>query len=180
MSGYITVCFSDWTNDTFSRGVMRIVRGVRTEYPLRRPLLASECEGKDYYVKEDPDFKNFTYRKCHKGLRKRLEAGDILFFRTLWRRKPYIIGYFVITGKRDGICLADREKSVCIDFRMRVTKNLVKVLNPSAVWNRKVHFNKWVNAALGRNYLKLGPETTARFMQLIILTSAVPKDHNRP
>jgi hypothetical protein len=159
LAAYITTCFADWQSDTFRRGIMAVRNDKRTNTQIRRALRSDEVEGVHWYRKTDPDFEQFTYRKCHRGLRQVLEVGDTLFFRTLWRGKPYIIGYMVIAGKsgpaNDPVCHADRSISHLIDFRLPVTMGLVRRLNPRARALRRCDFNHWVNARLGRNYLCL-------------------------
>jgi len=171
MRGFITVCFSDWTKETFDNGIMRIIRGKRSDVPIRRPIRSDEVEGIDYYRKPDPDFLNFTYSRCHKKLRQQLQENDVLFFRTLWRGRQYLIGYFTIKEKRgdpqNPICIAEPSKSLLINFNLEITPELVKKLNPRARFNKSRHLNMWINEWLGRNYLKLPPEATNYLMELI-------------
>ena len=176
MRGYITVCFSDWINDNFDNGVMHITNGIRTDRPIRRKLAINEIEGVHYYRKPDPDFKNFTYSRCHKSLRQQLQRGDVLFFRTLWQEKQYIIGYFLIKGimgdPKNPICLADPNQSLLIDYKFEVTLDLVRFLNPLAYLNQSRHFNKCTNEWLGRNYLSLDLETATCLINLLKETAA--------
>jgi hypothetical protein len=159
LAAYITTCFADWQSDTFRRGVMRIRNGKRTDEPIRRPLRPNEVEGVHYYVKADPDFDRLTYSRCHRSLRRKLQVGDRLFFRTLWRGKPYIIGYGMVSAKSgpadDPICHLNPLYTHLIDFRLPVTAKLVMLVNPEARRNRKFHFNAWVNVRLGRNYYRI-------------------------
>lgn len=159
MAAYITTCFADWQAESFRRGIMAIRAGRRTDAQIRRPLRTDEIEGTHWYQKADPDFKRFTYSRCHRGLRRTLQVGDTLFFRTLWRGRPYIIGYAVIrekSGPADNpVCHLDHALSHLIDFRLPVTANLVRRLNPRAKARPTCDFNHWVNARLGRNYLCL-------------------------
>ena len=171
MQGFLTVCFCDWTKDSFSPGVMRIVKGKRTDQPLRQTL-ANKKEGVDYYIKPDPNFSNFTYSHCHKQLRQQLKPGDILFFRTLWRKKPYFIGYFLIKKKigdpNNPICLADRNGSFLTDgFNIEITPEIVKKLNPRAIFTNSQHLNSQINQWLGRNYLRLDTQKTFYLIKLI-------------
>lgn len=166
MEGFLTVCFSDWTKDYFSRGVMRIINGRRTDQPIRRNLKINEKEGVDYYIKTDPDFENFSYSRCHKKLRQQIKCGDLLFFRTLWRGKHYFIGYFLIKEKRGNpenpICLADKNQSLLLpNFIVPITPAVVKKLNPKAVFLKSRNLNLQINEWLGRNYLKLDQKKTA-------------------
>lgn len=138
---------------------MAIRNGKRVDSQIRRALRPDEQEGVRWWRKPDPDFDRFTYSRCHRALRRALQVGDTLFFRTLWRRRPYIIGYGVIRTKSgpadDPVCHLDPSLSHCIDFRLPVTEALVRRLNPRAQGPRRCDFNHWVNARLGRNYLCL-------------------------
>ncbi|MDA2922529.1 hypothetical protein MYX07_04675 [Patescibacteria group bacterium AH-259-L07] len=171
MKGYLTVCFSNWKEEIFTNGIMRIKNGKRTDDPIRRPLKPGEMEGIHYYIKPDPDFFNFTYSRCHRRLRQQLQKDDILFFRTLWREKQYIIGYFTIKEKvgapEDPICVADPKQSLLIHYELEVTPGLVYRLNPHAQSNRSRHINMWINERLGRDYLMLGPGATTYLKYLI-------------
>ncbi len=170
MTGFLTVCFSDWNADEFQRGVMRIKDGVRTNCPIHRPLYPDEVEGIHYYIKPDPDFERGLYRACHLKLRQVLEAGDVLFFRTLWRGKPYLIGYLTIlgkSGKMDPICLADFARSRLIHFSLKITPSLIRKVNPRATLVPGWHFNDQVTQAFGRNYFRLSDKSTKYLIRLI-------------
>ena len=171
MAGFLTVCFSDWNADKFRRGVMRIKDGVRTNRPIRRPLQPDEIEGIHYCIKPDPDFERGLYRVCHLKLRQVIEAGDVLFFRTLWRGQPYLIGYFWIAGKSSGrddpVCLADLSSSRLIDFSLEITPSLIRKVNPRAALVPGRHFNHQVTQAFGRNYIRLSDEATDYLIRLI-------------
>ncbi len=171
MRGFITVCFSDWTQKVFNNGIMRIIRGKRSDEPIRRPIKPDEVEGIDYYIKPDPNFLDFTYSRCHRKLRQQLRKDDILFFRTLWRGKQYLVGYFAIKEKtvdsQDPICIANPDKSLLINFSLEITPDLVKKLNPRVKPNNSRHLNMWINESLGRSYLQLTPETTIYLINLI-------------
>jgi len=161
---------------------MRIINENRTDYPIRRDLKPGEKENIDYYVKPDPDFSNFTYRSCHKKLRQQIEPGDILFFRTLWRGKQYLIGYFLIKQKADDsdnpICIGD---SLCSflspEFKIEITPELVRKINPKAVFKKSQHVNSQINHWLGRNYLKLDTKKTVYLMNLIQKYTNQSKDY---
>lgn len=172
IKGFITVCFSDWTKEKFNRGVMRIVNGDRTDYPVRRDLKPWEKENIDYYVKPDPDFSKLAYRSCHRKLRQKIQPGDILFFRTLWRGSQYFIGYFLIKEKtgdsNNPICIGDRPSSfLSPEFKIKITEEMVRKLNPKAVFKKMQPVNPQINHWLGRNYLKLDTEKTVYLMSLI-------------
>lgn len=163
MTGFITVCFSDWNADTFQPGVMAIRKGKRTDQPIRRPLRPDEVQGTDYYIKPDPDFQNGLYVCCHRKLREALQAGDTLFFRTLWCGEPYLIGYFLIEAKfrdKDPVCVANLEKSRLIDFQLTITPRLIRRVRPNAVLVPGRHFNHQVNQVFGRNYSRLSDPAT--------------------
>lgn len=138
---------------------MAIKNGKRTDTPIRRSLGAGDREGISWYRKPDPDFQQLTYSRCHRSLRRNLLAGDTLFFRALWRGKPYVIGYGVISEKSgpldNPVCHLDPALSHLIDFKLPITESMVLRLNPRAVQNPSLHFNSWVNACLSRNYLCL-------------------------
>ncbi len=172
MRGFITVCYSDWTKERFNRGVMRIIDGEGANYPIRRILRPDEEEGRDYYVKTDPDFSELVYSCCHRKLRQQLRPGDILFFRTLWRKKQYFIGYFLIKEKmgdpEDPICIADENGSFLVpDFKIEITPKIVKRLNPRFNFDNSRHPNSQINENLGRNYLCLDHEKTFYLISLI-------------
>jgi hypothetical protein len=176
VAGYLTVCFSDWTKDSFRNGVMRIVDGRRTDDPIRRSINPAEVEGIDYYIKPDPDFRGCAYRRCHRQLRQQLEVGDILFFRTLWRNCQHLIGYFTISAKvgdtEDPVCLADPSRSLLLPgYIVPITEELVCRLNSCAVPNSTRHINAWINENLGRNYLRLSAERTA-FLKALLDSAA--------
>ena len=178
MQGYITPCFSDWNATTFQRGVMQIQNGTRTDRAIRRPLKEKEeTEGVDYYIKPDPDFDNYTYSRCHRGLRKSIDKGDLLFFRTLWRGKHYLIGYFLIKGKmgdyNDPICIASEEDSPLIDFSLPISPALVKKINSRAKFTSARPLNRQMNEFLGRNYLKLSSDG------LKLLRTLIEKEVNK-
>jgi hypothetical protein len=165
MTGYVTVCYSDQTQDTFQRGVMKMKNGVRTEKQIRRVLEPEEKEGAHFYLKPDPNFENWTYSICHIALRKVLKPKDILFFRTLWRNTQYFIGYFVISHKSgdpdNPICQADSGKSLLIKgYRYVITSDMVKILNPNADFSRDENRNRLISSYLSRYYLSLSPEKT--------------------
>ncbi len=168
MTSYLTVCFSDWNYDTFQRGVMKIRNGKRTNDPIRRPLKITEVEGQDYYIKPDPDFAVGVYGRCHRQLRLSIKPGDLLFLRTLWRGKPYLLGYFKIKekiGTTDPICRADLANSRLINFQHEITPELVRMVKPD--WKDSRHFNQQVVSALGRNYIKLDEKRTNYLLDLI-------------
>lgn len=172
MRGFLTICYCDWTKKYFSRGVMRIIGNKRTNQPIYRSIKSDEKEEKDYYIKTDPDFSNFTYSRCHKKLRQQIQPGDILFFRTLWQRKQYFIGYFLIkekTGSSENpICVADKNSSLFVpDFRIKITPEIVKKLSPRAVFKKSRHINSQINENLGRNYLCLDSQKVAYLVNLI-------------
>lgn len=165
---YLTVCFCDWNYSTFHRGVMKIRNGKRTDEPIRRPLRITELEGQDYYVKPDPDFAVGVYGRCHRQLRVALKPGDLLFLRTLWRGKPYLIGYFKISekiGTADPICRADLTNSRLINFQLEITPEILEVVKPDC--RDKRHFNQQVVSALGRNYIKLDRKLSNYLLDLV-------------
>ncbi len=180
MAAYITSCFSSWQSDTFKRGICAIVRGKRTDRAIRRWLKSREKEGKHWYRKADPDFDDFTYSRCHRTLRRILCSGDVLFFRTLWRGDPYLIGFFRITGKtgpsENPVCHADPEMSALIYFRkcMRITPSLVGVLNPKAGPRCKRPYNQWANEQLGRNWMQLDDATGIMLANAVLLAGSIP------
>ena len=157
---FITPCFADETQESFVPGPMRIVNGKQTDFPIRRQIRIQkdQIEGIDWYRKPDPDFKKGTYTRCHKALRKTLHIGDVLFFRTLWRDAPYLIGYFEITDKTEDsenpLCVTDVTHSKCVDFLIPITKGMVLVANKKARFGKR-HFNMVVNENLGRSYMEL-------------------------
>ena len=171
MAGFLTVCFSDWNSDVFRRGVMAIRNGRRTEQPLRRPLRPDEIEEVHYYIKPDPDFDTGFYTHCHRKLRQAIQVGDTLFFRTLWRGQPYLIGYFLIEAKllsdESPVCLANLEKSRLIDFRLKITPRLIRKVRPNAVLVPGRHFNHQVNQTFGRSYIRLSDPATRYLIERI-------------
>ncbi len=172
MNGYITPCFSDWNATTFQRGVMQVKNGTRTDRAIRRPLQEKEeIEGVDYYVKPDPDFDNYTYSRCHRSLRKSIDIGDLLFFRTLWRNKHYLIGYFLIEDKEgdpeNPICIASAEDSPLIDFSLTMSPDLVRKINPRAKFTSTRPLNRQMNEFLGRNYLRLNSDGLKLLRRLV-------------
>jgi len=165
--GYITYCFSDWTKDVFSNGVMRIQNGVRTDRPVRHEIPTHWKLGVDYYVKVDPNFTDWTYSRCHKRLRRRMEPGDILFLRTLWREKQYFIGYFVIVRKsgdpNDPVLIADPSRSLFVqEFTDPISTQIVLKLNPGATRKHAAMYHPNIFAQfLGRESLGLDERRTA-------------------
>lgn len=181
MQGFLTVCYCDWTKEYFSPGIMRIINGKRTDQPIRHNLTNKKA-GRDYYIKPDPNFSTFTYSRCHRQLRQQIRPGDVLFFRTLWRGKPYLIGYFLIkekSGSPDNpVCLADRNGSFITDgFKVEITPKIVKKLNPKAVFTKSQHLNSQINQWLGRNYLRLDAQKTLYLMNLIQQATKRGKKH---
>ncbi len=169
MTGYVTVCYSNQSEEVFKRAPMRIRNGVRTNELIKRKIRKNEKENEDYYIKTDPNFDNYTYSTCHRSLRKVLLPGDILFFRTLWRGKEYFIGYFDIvyksTYKDDNKCYALPQTSLLIPgYRYVITPSLVQRLNPNANLSRSVNENRFISYYLARSYLKLTLENT-RFLK---------------
>ncbi len=150
---------------------MKILKRKKTSEPIRRPLRISEHEGKDFYVKPDPDFTIGTYSVCHRQLRKIISPGDILFFRTLWRGRQYFIGFFVIKGKRgpseNPTLFADLEKSMLIHFRLPISLDLARLINPETDLRGGVHANSTLNGRLGRNYKRIDTEVTRVLIELI-------------
>lgn len=166
MTGYITVCYSDQTQDKFKRGVMRIRDGKRTDEILKRELREYELENRDYYIKSDPNFDNWTYSVCHKSLRKALLPKDVLFFRTLWRGKQYFIGYFEISLKtgdeNNPVCYADSGKSFLIDgYRFVIKPEVVELLNENANYVKTPNKKRFICQYLSRYFLRLDEERTA-------------------
>lgn len=171
MHGFITYCFSDWQSGLFQRGVMQIKNGTRNDTPIRRPLKKDELENRDYYIKADPNFALGIYGVCHRKLRKVIQLGDVLFFRTLWRGQQYIIGYFLVERK-DGtennpILIADLKNSQLIHFTLPITLDLAQQINPDASFCRGVHHNVSINGRLGRNYKRIDEHTTHMLMDLM-------------
>lgn len=150
---------------------MRIRHYSKTDEPIRRSLHKNELEGRDYYVKADPDFDRGTYSVCHQGLRKILKPKDIIFFRTLWRGQQYLIGYFVVKGKTgsvtDPTVFADTERSCLINFALPVTLELAQQINPETKYRYGVHPNATLNGRLGRNYKRIDEQTTRMLVALI-------------
>lgn len=171
MSGFITYCFSDWQSERFERGRAHIVNGVRTDNPIRRPLRKNELEGIDYYVKADPDFTTGTYGVCHRKLRQIIQPGDILFFRTLWRKEQYLIGFFSIEGKcgedENPILCANLQSSRLIHFSLPITFDLAKQINPKTKFRDGVHPNCSINGRLGRNFKRIDNATTNMLLTLV-------------
>lgn len=173
MAGYLTYCFSDWIKERFSRGVMFMRNGVRTDEPVRHPLPEHWREGTDYYVKADPDFELWTYSRCHKQLRLHVKTGDTIFFRTHWRGKQYFIGYFVIgekAGDRDNpILVADRRKSLFLpQFSFEITPELIAKLNRRVRQHHVKRYHPNVLAMfLGRNYLAINDRQT-RYLKKVL------------
>lgn len=159
MASYITPCFSDWQQETFRRGIMAIVNGKRSDREIRRLLRADDREGIRWYRKADPDFDHYTYSRCHRTLRRALLPDDIVFFRTLWRGHPYIIGYFTVRGfagpPDDPIVMASPNRSRLIHYRLPVTPRIVRRLNPRARSPGTRPLNQWTNEQLGRNWMRL-------------------------
>ena len=156
---------------------MAIVEGKRSNRAIRRVLRSGEVENIHWYLKTDPDFDAFTYSRCHRLLRRTLRLDDVLFFRTLWRGRPYIIGYFTIVGivwpKENPVILASKERSPLIHYALPVTSSLVRLLNPRAAGPRTCSFNHWVNARLGRNYMRLDAPAAA-YLKALIDDKAAP------
>jgi len=171
VSGFLTYCFSDWEREEFKRGVMRIRHNIKTDEPIRRPLRENEIEGRDYYVKADPNFGRGTYGVCHRGLRKILQPEDVLFFRTLWRQQQYLIGYFVVNGTMGSFenptVLADTARSRLVNFKLPITLELAKQINQETKYRRGIHPNRTLNGRLGRNYKRLDEQTTRVLIALI-------------
>ena len=170
MQGYVTYCFSDWMSASFQRGIMRIRDGERVDLPIRRPLRSDEREGREYYVKPDPDFERGTYSVCHRRLRIALDAGDLLFFRSLWRGKQYLIGYFSVAEKRgpddDPVIIADLARSRLVHFQLPITLRVARIINPETRFRRGVADNAVLNGRLGRNYKRLPPKAADRLVAL--------------
>lgn len=171
MKGFITYCFGDWQSGEFQRGVMRMRQSRKTDEPIRRSLKKEEREGRDYYVKADPDFSALTYSVCHRKLRQLVEVGDVLFFRTLWRGQQYLVGYFLVREKRgisdNPILVADPERSVLVHFKVPVTLELARKINPAMHLRTGAHRNSSINGRLGRNFKRLDAKTTRMLIKLI-------------
>ena len=179
---FITPCFSDWTKEVFIPGPMRIINENRTDYPIRRIIHADEVEGEDWYRKDDPNFEKGTYSRCHRALRKTLRIGDVLFFRTLWRDTPYLIGYFEITQKtgdeENPLCVTDVTHSKCVDFLIPIGLGMVLMANEKARLGSR-HFNKLVNEYMGRSYLELPPGVATCFKHYIDLVAYCRKENQK-
>lgn len=179
---FITPCFSDWTKEVFVPGPMRIIEGRRTEYPIRRIIRPDEGEGVDWYRKADPDFERGTYSRCHKALRKTLHIGDVLFFRTLWRDVPHLIGYFEITNKTgdsdDPLCVTDVTHAKCVDFLVPIGLGMVLMVNSKAKLGSR-HFNKLVNEFMGRSYLELPPGVATLLKNYIDMVAYCRKENQK-
>ncbi|MDP2598759.1 MAG: hypothetical protein Q8P49_02935 [Candidatus Liptonbacteria bacterium] len=164
--GYITYCFSNWTKKTFSNGVMLMRNGKRTDDPIRHAVPAHWKLSIDYYIKPDPNFKNWTYSRCHKKLRRCAKPGDIIFFRTLWMARQYLIGYFVVAGKsgdeQNPVLIADPSKSLFIpQFKIPITQKLVMRMNPRATKKHAAMYHPNIFAMfLGREFLSLDAKRT--------------------
>ncbi|MEW6617432.1 MAG: hypothetical protein AB1333_03390 [Patescibacteria group bacterium] len=173
MVGIITPCFSDQNKSTFERGIMRIsANGKRTNDPFLGSL-AKKKEGVNYYIKKDPDFKNGTYSVCHQGLRRVIRPGDYLFFRTLWRGRQYLIGYFFIKEKsgsdpKNPVLVADLKKSKLVHFSIPITSKIVKKINPkfSEEKFKTRHPNQVINEFLGRYSTRLSYQATKYLLSL--------------
>ncbi len=169
--GYITYCFSDWNEKTFSNGVMLMRNGVRTDTAIRHIIPDHWREGTHYYTKPDPDFKKWTYSRCHKRLRRRMEPGDVLFLRTMWRSQEYFVGYFFIKEKTgdpaDPILVADKNRSLfLLHFDTPISSGLIMKLNPSATKERAAKYHPNIFAQfLGRESLGLNERRTAFLMR---------------
>jgi hypothetical protein len=161
---------------------MRIINGKRTDYPIRRQIDSEEIEGVDWYRKQDPDFIKGTYSRCHRALRKTLRVGDLLFFRTLWRNNPYLIGYFKITEKKgdleNPVCVTDVTQSKCVDFLIPISPGMVLMANEKVELGKR-HFNKLVNEFMGRSYLELLPGVAECFKQYINLVDYCRKENQK-
>jgi len=171
MNGFITYCFSDWQSELFQRGVMQIKNGTRNDVPIRRPMQVYELENRDYYVKADPNFELGTYSVCHRKLRQVIQPGDVLFFRTLWRRKQYFIGYFLVKRKggteANPFLVADLKNSQLIHFTLPITLDLAQQINPDTSFRSCVHPNASINGRLGRNYKRIDEHTTYMLIELM-------------
>jgi hypothetical protein len=171
MKGFVTYCFSDWTKETFQRGVLRIRNGKKTDEPIRRLLRIDEIPEQDYYIKKDPNFDDGTYSRCHCGLRKAIQPRDVLFFRTLWRGNQYLIGYFSVLRKsgeeESPIVHADMKQSRLIDFALLITFEIAQLINPEIGYRPGVHKNVTLNGRLGRNYKLIDEPTTKALVALI-------------
>lgn len=172
--GFITYCFSDWEADTFKRAPMVMRDGKRTDTPLHGSL-DTLVEGEDYYIKPDPDFDGLTYSRCHRKLREQIQPGDYLFFRTNYRDRQFLIGYFRIQEKLGGekgpVLIADPDESRCVDFSCELSGEnweIVEKLNPRAIGGydpgRAISRNMMF---LGRNYLVLDREKTDYLLGLL-------------
>lgn len=172
MPGFITTCFCDWNSETFRRGVMKIRNGKRTDCAIRRQLRPDEVQGRDYYIKVDPDFDNGTYSRCHLKLRQTLQPEDVLFFRALWRERPYVVGYFTIDHKEESecgpVCAADLSESKLVNFSLEVTPILLETLNPKFRHNKNRNWNFQANEFLGRNYMRLTVDATQKLLEIIV------------
>lgn len=172
--GFITYCFSDWEADTFKRAPMAIRDGTRTDTPLHGSL-EGLVKDEDYYFKPDPDFEQGTYSRCHRTLREQIQPGDFIFFRTNYKDRQFLIGYFRIKDKIDGkkgpILVADPDESRCIDFEFELSEenwDVIEKLNPRAIngydSGRTINRNMMF---LGRNYLILDNEKTNFLLGLL-------------
>jgi hypothetical protein len=168
MNGFLTVCYSDQGTESFERGVFYIKNGRKTKSQVKRALSPNEVQGAHFWRKPDPDFSRLTYSICHRRLRQKLEVGDILFFRTLWRGRHYLLGYFLVKDKVDSglkdrgpIIFGDDERSLLIHYVLKITPALVMKLNPRSLPpKRGENLNMWMNRRLGRDHLRLSPENT--------------------
>ncbi|MGB9708150.1 MAG: hypothetical protein ACPLXC_02375 [Candidatus Pacearchaeota archaeon] len=123
--------------------------------------------------KVDPNFKEGSYKVCHREIRNRIQVGDFLFLRTNWRNEPYIIGYYEISEKRDsetGKILIAKNR-LCIDFNLEIDRELLNILRPELNIDLKsetVSWVKYVNNSLGcRGYLFLNEEKTKTLVKMI-------------
>jgi hypothetical protein len=108
MTGRIVYCYSDQRISIFRQGII------------------------DNQRKTDPNFSNGTYSVCQLKLRKVIEPEDVLFFRTAWKDKPYIIGYFIIGNKKlgeYGPVLIAKER-ICINYNLPITEEIIRFLRP--------------------------------------------------
>lgn len=173
MVGIITPCFSNQHEDVFERGAARIgTDGKRTNDPFLGPLIKKN-EGVSYYIKKDPDFKKGTYSIYHQRLRKTIRPGDYLFFRTLWRGRHYLIGYFFIKEKngsdpKNPVLVADLKKSKLVHFSIPITPEIVKKINPkfSEEKFKTRHPNQVINEFLGRYSMRLSYPATKYLLSL--------------
>ncbi len=155
MEGYLTYCYCDQDSEKFERG------WVKDEGNL--------------WQKTDPNFQERTYSECHLKLREKIQIGDYLFFRTNWRRAPYIIGYFLIGDKKkqeefEGPRLIAKER-LCIDFNFQIDAELLTFLSPRlkmAPKPEKMSWAQYVNNTLGcRKDIVLNEEKTKNLLKII-------------